>query len=201
MGATAQGEVLRVHAATPRTFHRWWWGVRPPGAGQTPGQGSPRLVPPAESVRPGATRPLPGWTRGRQPVTACCGGSAGGPPAGPGSPGPHSPAWRCRPAGRSAAPGAGPGEEVTLGGAWLPALRSAQSRLASPSVGGGAGVHLAESLPGSEKGVPFLLPLAQAWAWSAHGCRALTFPAEGPRPPAISMSWWSMMYWTMSLQS
>lgn len=50
------------------------------------------------------------------PLTACCGGSAAGPPAGPGSLGPRSPAWRCRPAGRSAAPGARSGEEVTSGG-------------------------------------------------------------------------------------
>lgn len=48
-------------------------------------------------------------------LTACCGGSTAGPPAGPGSLGPRSPAWRCGPAGRSAAPGGRAGGGGHLG--------------------------------------------------------------------------------------
>lgn len=54
-------------------------------------------------LAPHPPAPASGHGRGRR-VTACSGGSAAGPPAGPRSRGPRSPGWRCSPSGRSAAP-------------------------------------------------------------------------------------------------
>ena len=130
MGATAQGEGLRGHAAAPGGST---------GRGRAAWAGQPLSAAPCRVCSTRGPRLLPQWTRDRQPAHSLLRGQ------------------RCRASRRArvtrstfsrvALPpirpmrstwGQGGGRRSPRVGAWLPRLRLAQNRLASPSAGGGA---------------------------------------------------------------
>lgn len=135
MGATAQGEVLRVHAATPGGFTgrgQAAWGGAAAWAGQQL-SGAPCRV-----CSPRGHTPTPTVDKGQTARSQLAAGAAlQGLPQGPG----HS--VHALPRGVAAQQadpqhlGPGRGRRSPRAVARLPRMRPAQSRLASPSAGGG----------------------------------------------------------------
>lgn len=176
MGATAQGEGLRGHAAAPGGSTgrgRAAWAGQPLSAAPCR-VCSTRGHPPASTVDEGQTA--------RSQLAA--GAALQGLPQGPG----HS--VHVLPRGVAAHQadaqhlGAGRGEEVTSGRGLAATTEAGAEPAGIPQCGRrGRGCPRLRSLPASEKGVPFLLPWPSVGHWPRPGPGALTAAGPLPSPP------------------